>query len=136
VIWVVVEFIYISSAEVADFVWSNGIFRSSCKVLLETYHGAFVIFLSNLDWKRCRMPMLDLLAVPQIRIPYVHIGFNMTLYKRILLLRDDFDLGLRSQDILLNLEFSWSHFIQMWFRQFGLLSRWTPRYFTELQSSY
>jgi hypothetical protein len=42
-----------------------GIFRSSCRVWLEKYHGAFVIILS----------LFDLLAQTHSSIPYVQIGW-------------------------------------------------------------
>jgi hypothetical protein len=40
----------------------NGTFRSSCKVWLVTYQGAFVIIRSILDWLRCILAIWDLLA--------------------------------------------------------------------------
>jgi hypothetical protein len=57
----------------------KGIFRSSCKVWLETYHGVLVIILKVLDWYVCSILMLDGLAHPHSSIPYAYMGFSMTL---------------------------------------------------------
>jgi hypothetical protein len=48
-----------------------GTFKSSCKVWLVRYHGAFVIIVSILDWLRCIIATLDLLAQPHSSIPHV-----------------------------------------------------------------
>jgi hypothetical protein len=57
----------------------KGIFRSSCKVWLEIYHGAFVIILKVLDWYVvCSILMFDGLAHPHSSIPYVH---KLVMYK-------------------------------------------------------
>jgi hypothetical protein len=45
-----------------------------CKVRLDTYHGAFVMDRSILDWALCIVAMLVLLEQPQSSMPYVHIG--------------------------------------------------------------
>jgi hypothetical protein len=50
-----------------------------CKVRLDTYHGAFVMDRSVLDWALCIMAMLVLLAQPQSSVPYVHIGLMTVL---------------------------------------------------------
>jgi hypothetical protein len=57
----------------------NGIFRSACRVWLETYHGAFAINLKVSGWYVCSILVLDGLAHPYNSIPYVHMGFSMTL---------------------------------------------------------
>jgi hypothetical protein len=47
----------------------NGTFRSSCRVWLVTYHGAFVIIRSILDWLRCILAVCDLLVQnPQLKL--------------------------------------------------------------------
>jgi hypothetical protein len=40
----------------------NGTFRSSCRVWLVTYQGAFIIIRIILDWLRCILAIYDLLA--------------------------------------------------------------------------
>jgi hypothetical protein len=55
------------------------IFRSSCKVWLETYHGLFVIILKVFDCYVCSILTFDGLAHPHSSIPYVHMGFSMTM---------------------------------------------------------
>jgi hypothetical protein len=60
------------------------------------YHGLFVI-LSILDWLRCIIAMLDLLAQPHSSIPYVQIGLLIVLYKSTLLSGDMMDLCLMIQ---------------------------------------
>jgi hypothetical protein len=52
-------------------------FRSSCRVWLETYHGAFAINLKAFDWYVCDILVLDGLAHPHNSIPYVHMGFSI-----------------------------------------------------------
>jgi hypothetical protein len=47
----------------------NGTFRSSCRVWLVTYQGAFVIIRSILDWLHCILAICDLLAHPHNSIP-------------------------------------------------------------------
>jgi hypothetical protein len=47
----------------------NGTFRSSCKVWLVTYQGAFVIIRSIWDWLRCILAICDFLAHPHNSIP-------------------------------------------------------------------
>jgi hypothetical protein len=69
-----------------------GTFKSTCRVWLATYHGAFVIILSILDWLRCIIVMLDLLEQAHSSIPYVQIGLIMVLYKSTLLSSDMMDL--------------------------------------------
>jgi hypothetical protein len=50
-----------------------------CKVKLDTYHGAFVMDRSILDWTFCIMAMLVLLVQPQNSMLYVHIGLMTVL---------------------------------------------------------
>jgi hypothetical protein len=57
----------------------KGIFRSSCKVWLETYNGAIVIILKDLNWYVCSILMFDGLAHPHSSVSYVHMGFSMGL---------------------------------------------------------
>jgi hypothetical protein len=56
-----------------------------------TYHGAFVIILSILDWLRCSIVIFDLLVQLQSLIPYAQIGLIIVLYKSTLLLSDMVD---------------------------------------------
>ena len=53
--------------------WTCGIFKSSCRVKLDTYRGALVIMRRNFDCAFCSTAWLDLLAQPQISMPYVQI---------------------------------------------------------------
>jgi hypothetical protein len=46
-----------------------GVFRSKCRIWLDTYHGAFEMDRCILDWARCIVAMLDLPAQPQSRTP-------------------------------------------------------------------
>jgi hypothetical protein len=49
----------------------NGTVRSSCRVSLVTYQGAFVIIRSILDWLRCILAICDLLAHRLVVTPNV-----------------------------------------------------------------
>ena len=51
--------------------------RSVCRTLLGMYRGAFTIVRNTLFWKRCSIVILDLEAMPQRGIPYVHMGRNI-----------------------------------------------------------
>jgi hypothetical protein len=51
------------------------------------------------DWKRSRISMLEVKAVPQTCIPYVQIGLSIVLYMRSLLLVDSFDFRPSNQYI-------------------------------------
>jgi hypothetical protein len=66
----------------------NGTFRTSCKVWLVTYRGAFMIIRSILDWLRCILAICDLLAHPHSSIPLVQISFMIVLYRSTLLYMD------------------------------------------------
>jgi hypothetical protein len=55
-----------------------GICRSVCRSVFGTYRGALIV-LRTLFWNRCSISMLELLAVPQWGIPYVHMGFRIVL---------------------------------------------------------
>ena len=74
---------------VSSFIWcvsydmtsrTYGILKSSCRVKLDTYRGAFVIMRRIFDCAFCSTAWLDLLAQPQISMPYVQIGFIIVLY--------------------------------------------------------
>jgi hypothetical protein len=66
----------------------NDTFRSSCRVSLVTYQGAFVTIRSILGWLLCILAICDLLAHPYNSIPLVQIGFMIVLYRSILLSSD------------------------------------------------
>jgi hypothetical protein len=53
-----------------------------------TYRGASTIRRRAFDWKRSRMSMLDVEAVPQSWMPYVQIGLRVVLYRSSLLLKE------------------------------------------------
>jgi hypothetical protein len=50
----------------------NGTFRSSCRVWLITYQGAFVINRSILDWLRCILAICDLRGQLRYAISRMH----------------------------------------------------------------
>jgi hypothetical protein len=52
------------------------------------------------DWKRSRISMLEVEAVPQSCIPQVQIGFSIVLFMRSLLLVESFDFRPTNQYIL------------------------------------
>jgi len=52
-----------------------GICRSVCRIVFGTYRGAFTIDLRTLFSHLCSISTLELLAVPQRRMPYVQMGF-------------------------------------------------------------
>jgi hypothetical protein len=58
-----------------------GTFRSSCRVWLVTYQGAFVIIRSILDSLFCILAICDLLAHLYNSIPSVQTGFMIVLYR-------------------------------------------------------
>ena len=78
---------------------TNGIFKSSCRVKLDTYEGALVIMRRIFDCAFCSIAWLDLLAQPQISMPYVQIGFIIVLYIRSLFAIDSCDFLLREWEI-------------------------------------
>jgi len=49
-----------------------GAFKSVWMTLSDMYHGALTIALRTLFWYLCNISVLELLAVPQRGIPYVH----------------------------------------------------------------
>jgi hypothetical protein len=49
------------------------------------------------DWKRSRISMFEVEAVPQSCIPQVQIGLSIVLYMRSLLLVESFDLRPNNQ---------------------------------------
>jgi hypothetical protein len=65
-----------------------------------TYQGASTIMRKAYDWKRSRISMLKVEAVPQSWIPRVQIGLSIVLYMRSLLLVESFDLRTSNQYIL------------------------------------
>jgi hypothetical protein len=54
-----------------------GIWRSIQITVFGTYQGASTIMRMVFDWKRPRISMLEVKAVPQSCIPYVQIGLSM-----------------------------------------------------------
>jgi hypothetical protein len=54
------------------------------------YQGASTIMRKTLYWKRSRISMFEVEAVPYSCIPYVQIGLSIALYMRILLLVESF----------------------------------------------
>ena len=77
-------------------------FQADGFLLTRLYHGALVIVLKTLFWKRCKISMLEWEAVPQRGIPYVNIGFSTVLYNRSLFSSDNSDLLPMTQYIRLN----------------------------------
>jgi hypothetical protein len=57
-----------------------GSLKSSCRVRLDTYQGALVIMSRIFDCAFCSIAWLDLLAQPQISMPYVQIGVIIIVY--------------------------------------------------------
>ena len=93
---------------VSSFLWSLayfsnmtsrtfGIFKSSCRVKLDTYLGALVIMRRIFDCAFYSIAWLDLLAQPQISMPYVQIGFIIVLYIKSLFSIDSCDFLPSSQ---------------------------------------
>jgi len=78
-----------------------GIFKSSCRVKLDTYQGALVIMRRIFDCAFCNIAWIDLLAQPQISMPYVQIGFIIVLYIRSLFAIESCDFLPSSQDFFL-----------------------------------
>jgi hypothetical protein len=66
----------------------------------ETYQSASTIMHKAFDWKRSRIPMLEVQALAQNYISHVQIGLNMVLYMRNLLLLESFVLCPNNQFIL------------------------------------
>jgi hypothetical protein len=62
------------------------------------------------DWKRSRIYVLEVEAVPQSFIPKVQIGLSSVLYTRSLLLVEGFDLRPSNQYILVRVIPSCFHF--------------------------
>ena len=102
--------------------------KSLCRVAFVTYHGAFVMILSNLDWNRWMILMFDELAVPQSSIPYLQMGFIILLYNNSLLSIERQDRLPITQYSSLNLLPSRSLVFQMWVFHVSLRSRWIPKY--------
>jgi hypothetical protein len=80
------------------------------------------------DWKRSRIFMLEVEAIPQSFIPQVQIGLSIILYMRSLLLVESFELRLSNQYILVRMITSCLHFAKMCFCQVSVLSRCSLRY--------
>jgi len=106
-----------------------GIFKSSCRVKLDTYQGALVIIRRIFDCAFCNIAWLDLLAQPQISVPYVQIGFIIVLYIRSLFAIDSCDFLPSSQDNFFTFSSICFLFVTMWSLQFNLWSRCIPTYF-------
>jgi hypothetical protein len=69
------------------------------------------------DWKRSRIPMLEVEAVPQSCIPQVQIGLSIILYMRSLLLVESSDLRPSKQYILVRVIPSCFRFAKMYLCQ-------------------
>jgi hypothetical protein len=84
------------------------------------------------DWKRSRISVLEVEAVPQSCIPEVQIGLSIVLCMRSLLLIESFDFRPSNQYILMRVVPSWIRFakMKMCLCQISLLSRCSPRYLT------
>jgi hypothetical protein len=65
------------------------------------------------DWKRSRISMLEVEALPQSCIPQVQIGLNIVLYMRRLLIVESFDFRQSNQYILVRVIRSCSRFVKM-----------------------
>jgi phosphatidylserine synthase len=94
-----------------------------------TYHGEFVI-LSILDWLRCIIGVLNLLAKPHSSIPYVHIGLIIVLYKSTLLSSDMMDLYPMIQYKSFTFKSICFLFLAICCCHVSLESKWIPRYLT------
>jgi hypothetical protein len=84
----------------------------------------------SFDWKRPRISMLEVEALPQSCIPQVQIGLSNVLYMRSLLLVESSDLPPSNQYILVMMIPSCFRFAKMRFFQVSLLSRCSLRYLT------
>ena len=78
-VWVMVETLAVADAVVSRFLLTEGTCRSRRSIVFGTCHGALVIILSILDWKRSGVSILESDAVPHSCIPYVHMGFRVVL---------------------------------------------------------
>ena len=100
-----------------------GIFKSSCRVELDTYQGALVIMRRIFDCAFCSIAWLDLLAQPHISMPYVQIGFITVLYIKSLFSIDSCDFFPSSQYNSFTLSSICFFFITMWSLQLSLWSK-------------
>jgi len=120
-----------------------GIFKSSCRVKLDTYRGALVIMRRIFDCAFCSIAWLDLLAQPHISIPYVQNGFIIVLiYKTIikpfwsLFSIDSCNFLPSSQYISFTLSSICFLFTTMWSLQLSLWSKCMPKYFVTAEICY
>jgi hypothetical protein len=74
-----------------------------CITWLGTYRGAFVDIRRILFCSLCNISMFDWDAVPHSGMPYVQIGFKMTLYISSLLVRESLDGVLIRNTVLMYL---------------------------------
>jgi hypothetical protein len=87
-------------AVAADFFFNCGIWRSLWITVFGTYLGASTIMRKAFDWKRSRISMLEVEAVPHSCIPSVQIGLSIGLYMRSLLFVESFGSRPSNQYIL------------------------------------
>jgi hypothetical protein len=79
-----------------------------------TYQRASTIMREAFDWKRSRMCMLEVEAVPQSCISQVQICLNIALYMRSVLHVQSFDLRPNSQYILVRVVPSCFYFTKIY----------------------
>ena len=77
--------------------WAYRILKSSYRVKLDTYQGALVIMRRIFDCAFRSTAWFDLLAQPQISMPYVQIGFIIVLCIKSFFSRDSCDFLPSSQ---------------------------------------
>jgi hypothetical protein len=108
--------------------FTSGTFKSTCSVVLVTYHGALVIMRNILDWLLWIIDVFVLLAQPHISTPYSQIGF-IILYSKSLLSNESLELLQISQCISLIFRSICFLFFVICSFQDRWLSRWIPTYF-------
>ena len=109
-----------------------GISMSLCKVWLETYQGALLIFLSIFYWKFWKILVLDGFLHPHSSIPYVQMGGSIVLYTVFMLSRDRCERVFIRKQIFLSLSSSWHRLAFMSVFHVSYPSWWSPTYFTFL----
>jgi hypothetical protein len=92
-----------------------GIWRSLRITVFGTYKGASTIMRKAFDWKRSRISMLEVEAVPQI-------GLSIVLYMRSLLLVESFNLRPSNQCILVRVIPSYFRFAKICLRQVSAIA--------------
>jgi hypothetical protein len=92
------------------------------------YQGVIRMDRRVLDWKRWRISVLELEAVPRSWIPYVHVGLSTALYRSLLSV-DSVDL-LSIQCICFAFWLNYFLLVLMCSVHVSLLSKLMPRYLT------